>query len=124
MTHTQPFAPAAARVETVRRHHGDDVADPYEWLRDPSDPKVIAHLEAENDHAAAQTAHLEDLRTAIYDEIVARTQQTDLSVPSRRGAWWYYSRTIEGSQYAVSCRCPAAGAVDDPAGWRVERRQP
>ena len=124
MTDATPSAPAAARVDTVRSHHGDDVVDPYEWLRDPADPAVIAHLEAENAYAAAQTAHLEGLRTTIYDEIVARTQQTDLSVPSRRGAWWYYSRTTEGSQYAVSCRCPAGGPVEDPAGWTPPTIEP
>ncbi len=121
MTDTTPTsaaaAPAAARVETVRSHHGDDVVDPYEWLRDPEEPAVIAHLEAENDHAAAQTDHLEGLRTTLYDEIVARTQQTDLSVPTRRGGWWYYSRTSEGSQYTVTCRCPASGPLDDATGW-------
>jgi oligopeptidase B len=119
-----PSAPAAARVDTVRSHHGDDVVDPYEWLRDPSDPAVVAHLEAENAYAAAQTGHLEGLRTTIYDEIVARTQQTDLSVPSRRGAWWYYSRTSEGSQYTVSCRCPATGPHDDPSGWTPPTIEP
>ena len=124
MTDATPSAPAAARVDTVRSHHGDDVVDPYEWLRDPADPAVIAHLEAENAYAAAQTAHLEGLRGTIYDEIVARTQQTDLSVPSRRGAWWYYSRTTEGSQYTVSCRCPAEGPVEDPAGWTPPSIEP
>jgi len=119
-----PTAPAAARADTVRSHHGDDVVDPYEWLRDPSDQAVLAYLEAENAHAAAQTAHLEDLRTTIYDEIVARTQQTDLSVPSRRGSWWYYSRTSEGSQYTVSCRCPATGPRDDPSGWTPPTIEP
>ena len=54
--------PTAKRVETRREHHGDVFVDPYEWLRDKSDPEVIAYLEAENDYADRMTAHLEPLR--------------------------------------------------------------
>ena len=52
MTH----APTPKRVDTHRVHHDDVFIDPYEWLRDKSDPEVIAHLEAENSHVEAQTA--------------------------------------------------------------------
>ena len=71
--------PRAKRVEHVREHHGDRVVDPYEWLRDKDDPEVIAHLEAENAYAEERTAHLEPLRSAIFEEIRSRTQETDLS---------------------------------------------
>ena len=60
-----PTPPSAPRREHVREHHGDTVVDPYEWLRDKSDPKVIAHLEAENAYAEEMTAHLEPLRQAL-----------------------------------------------------------
>ncbi|CAM2887031.1 oligopeptidase B [Mycobacterium intermedium] len=104
--------PVAKRVETRREHHGDVFIDPYEWLRDKDNPEVIAYLEAENDYVNQVTAHLEPLRQKIFDEIKARTKETDLSVPTRRGDWWYYSRTFEGKQYGVHCRCPIAGPDD------------
>ncbi|HWI32205.1 MAG TPA: S9 family peptidase [Microbacterium sp.] len=104
--------PVAARTSTVRAHHGDSFDDPYEWFRAKEDQAVIAHLEAENAHTDAATAHLEPLRTRIFDEIKARTLETDLSVPSRRGAWWYYGRTVEGQQYGIQCRAPIAGPDD------------
>jgi oligopeptidase B len=50
------------------------------------------------------TADQAPLRGAIFDEIKARTQETDLSVPARKDGWWYYSRTVEGKQYALHCR--------------------
>ncbi len=75
----------------MRSHHGHTVEDPYEWLRDKDNPEVIAHLEAENDYTNAMTSHLNDLQDTIFDEIKDRTQQTDLSVPTRRGLWWYYA---------------------------------
>ncbi len=102
----------ARKVDLERTHHGETVVDPYEWLRASDDPDVLAHLTAENAYAADQTSHLEDLRTAVYDEIVARTQLSDLSVPARRDDWWYYSRTVDGAQYAVYCRCPADAGPD------------
>ncbi len=105
-------APRAKRVEHRREHHGDVFIDPYEWLRDKSDPEVVAYLEAENAHTEERTEHLAPLREKIFDEIKARTKETDLSVPTRRGDWWYYGRTFEGKQYGVHCRCPAADAGD------------
>lgn len=104
--------PIAKRVDHERVHHGDVFVDPYEWLREKSNPEVISHLEAENAYAEARTAHLEPLRQKIFDEIKARTKETDLSVPTRRGDWWYYARSIEGKQYGVHCRCPVADADD------------
>jgi oligopeptidase B len=105
--------PTAKRVDHRREHHGDVFIDPYEWLRDKSNPEVIAYLEAENAYTETQTDHLEPLRQKIFDEIKARTKETDLSVPTRRGDWWYYGRSYEGKQYSVHCRCP----ITDPDDW-------
>ena len=105
-------APSPKRVDTQRSHHDDIFIDHYEWMRDKSDPEVIAHLEAENAHVEAETADQEPLRQKIFDEIKERTKETDLSVPLRRGAWWYYGRSFEGKQYGVHCRCPIAGPDD------------
>ncbi len=114
MTVHSPAAPRAARHAHRRSHHGDVVDDPYEWLRAKDDPRVLAHLEAENAYTDARTAHLADLRERIFGEIKARTQETDLSVPVRRGNWWYYSRVVEGAQYALHCRVAASGDAWEP----------
>lgn len=105
--------PVAKRGNHRREHHGDVFIDPYEWLRDKDNPEVIAHLEAENAYTEDATGHLEPLRQKIFDEIKARTKETDLSVPMRRNGWWYYARSFEGKQYAVHCRCP----IGDPDDW-------
>ncbi len=108
-------APVPKRVDTERIHHNDAFLDPYEWMRDKSDPEVIAHLEAENAHVEQETAYQEPLRRKIFDEIKSRTKETDLSVPLRRGDWWYYGRSFAGKQYGVHCRAPVAGPDDwDP----------
>jgi oligopeptidase B len=108
-----PVPPIAKRVETRREYHGDVFIDPYEWLRDKDNPDVIAYLDAENDYVDQTTAHLQPLREQIFGEIKARTKETDLSVPTRQGDWWYFSRTFEGKQYRVQCRCP----ITDPDDW-------
>ncbi|MGL4305379.1 MAG: oligopeptidase B, partial [Mycobacteriaceae bacterium] len=105
-------APIAKKVPHVRLHHGDSFTDNYEWLRDKENPEVIAYLEAENAYTETFTDPLKSLREDIFEEIKARTQETDLSVPTRRGQWWYYSRSFEGKQYGVHCRCPIADKED------------
>ncbi|MCR2818238.1 S9 family peptidase [Microbacterium sp. zg.Y1090] len=107
-----PAPPVAERRPRERTHHGDTVVDAYEWLRAKDDPGVIAHLEAENAYTEARTAHLAPLRERIFEEIKGRTLETDLSVPTRRGSWWYYARTEEGRQYAIHCRAPLASPED------------
>lgn len=104
--------PVAKTVPHRRTHHGDTFIDNYEWLRVKDDPEVIAYLEAENAYTDQQTAGLEPLRGKIFDEIKSRTQETDLSVPTRMGQWWYYSRTVEGKSYGLQCRCPVASPDD------------
>jgi oligopeptidase B len=96
--------PSAKRVPAERIHHGDTVIDEYAWLTDSDDPETIAYLTAENAYTDEQTAELAGLREQIFDEIKARTQETDLSVPTKKGAWWRYTRTVEGQQYSYFCR--------------------
>lgn len=107
MTSDSIAAPAAARRTHVRTHHEDTVDDPYEWLREKDSAEVIAHLEAENAYTDERTSHLASLRDRLFEEIKGRVQETDLSVPTRRGDWWYYSRSEEGSQYGIHCRAAA-----------------
>ncbi|MFD8767731.1 S9 family peptidase [Microbacterium oxydans] len=112
-------APATDRRSTLRTHHGDTFDDPYEWLRAKDSAEVIAHLEAENAHTDSETAHLSALRETLFQEIKGRVQETDLSVPTRRGDWWYYSRTEEGAQYGINCRAAA-----EPGDWTPPRLEP
>ncbi|WP_231918455.1 S9 family peptidase [Microlunatus sagamiharensis] len=113
----------ADRRPFVREHHGDVADDPYEWLRDKDDPQVIAHLEAENAWTSALTEHLEPLVETLFGELKDRTQETDLSVPvyarhhgpEGDSAWWYYTRTEEGAEYARYCRAPATDRSAPPS---------
>ncbi|TXJ07210.1 MAG: S9 family peptidase [Aeromicrobium sp.] len=107
------LAPQPPRIPTTRSHHGDDFVDHYEWMRSKDDEAVIAHLESENEYAATVTHHLGGLREEIFEEIKGRTKETDMSIPSRRRGWWYYSRIVKGQDYSASYRTP----VHDQADW-------
>jgi len=114
---TVPEPPVAKRIPTRREHHGDVFVDQYEWLRDKESPEVVEHLKAENAYQEAVTAHQEPLREAMFQEIKGRTQETDLSVPSRKDGWWYYSRSVEGKEYSIQCRVLARNTGDPVADW-------
>jgi oligopeptidase B len=96
---------------------GHDRQDPWYWLRERDDPEVRAYLEAENAYTEEALLPLEAFRTTLFEEMKARILETDMSVPARRGPWWYYGRTEEGRNYAIACRRPA-GPVGElpPAG--------
>src|SRR3954454_6732791 len=109
-------APISPRKPHRRTVHGESTDDDYYWLLDRDDPDTVAYLEAENAFTEAQTEHLAPLRARLFDEIKARVQETDMSVPTKRGPWWYVSRTEEGKQYSIFCR---RSAPDDEGSEQV-----
>jgi oligopeptidase B len=116
VTTDKPDTPPTVRpVPSERTFHGDTVTDEYAWLADKDDPQTVAYLEAENAWTDRATAHLSGLRDTVFQEIKSRTRETDLSVPGRKGAHWYYTRTVEGKQYGIQCRVAVQpGEVDPP----------
>lgn len=96
--------PVAARRPRTTRLHGDLRVDDYYWLREKDNPEVRAYLEAENAYTAAVMKPTEPLQEQLYEEMLARIRQTDLSVPYRFGRHAYYTRTEEGKQYPIYCR--------------------
>ncbi|WP_343318577.1 S9 family peptidase [Arthrobacter sp. TMP15] len=110
------LAPVAKQVPVERIHHGERFVDNYEWLREKESPEVVAHLNAEQAYTDIVTAGQEQLRQDIFNEIKNRTQETDLSVPSRKDDWWYYARMVEGQAYGIQCRV-AASSDGTLADW-------
>jgi len=111
-TEAAPVPPVAPTVEHREVRHGATVIDNYHWLREKSNPKLIKYLEAENAYTLEMTKDLKPLEDALYTEMLGRIKQTDLTVPVRRGNYFYYSRTEEGKQYPIYCR--KHGGMDAP----------
>ena len=104
-----PVAKIVPKTDTV---HGDIRVDNYFWLREKTNPEVIAHLEAENKYTEAMTAHTKPLQEQLYKEMLGRIVETDLDVPEKLDDYFYYSRTEEGKQYPIKCR--KKGSLDAP----------
>jgi oligopeptidase B len=96
-----PVAKVVPKSITVE---GDTRVDNYFWLRDRNDPATIKYLEDENTYTESLTRHTDALQSKLYSEMLGRIKQTDLSVPTKRDDYFYYSRTEEGKQYAIFCR--------------------
>ena len=99
-----PAPPVARKEPHETTLAGHPLHDDYFWLRKKDAPDVVSYLEAENAYTAAMTTGLAPVVNKLYDEAVARIQETDTTVPARLGPWLYYARTEKGKQYAIRCR--------------------
>jgi oligopeptidase B len=96
--------PPTEKKPKITEINGDRLVDNYFWLREKTNPAVIAHLEAENAYTAAVMKPTEPLQDKLYTEILSHIKQTDTNVPYRWGNFFYYTRTVEGKQYPIYCR--------------------
>ncbi|WP_306592506.1 S9 family peptidase [Corynebacterium striatum] len=109
---TELTPPIAAKHPITRQFHGRSFVDDYEWMRDKESAETLDYLRAENAYTEQETAHLKELTENIFQEVKSRVKETDMSVPSRRGQYWYYGRSVEGKNYGISCRVPVAEGAD------------
>ncbi len=96
--------PSALRKPKVVGLHGDNVEDPYFWLREKGNPELLAHLQAENAYTAAVMAPFRSFEDSLYGEMLGRIKQTDVSAPYPQRGYLLYERTEEGKQYPIYCR--------------------
>src|SRR5947209_5422347 len=96
--------PVARRDPVEHLMHGDRRVDHYAWLRHKENPEVIDYLKAENAYTDAVLKATEPFQEKLYQEMLGRILQTDLSVPYRLRGYLYFTRTEEGKQYAFHCR--------------------
>ncbi|MDK7214842.1 S9 family peptidase [Corynebacterium pyruviciproducens] len=115
------IAPLAKKIPTVRSFHGHDFVDDYEWMRDKD--AAMEFLTASNTHAEESTAHLGTLSKNLYDEVLSRIHETNMSLPSRARGYWYFSRIAKGQNYGRMCRV-AAGDEWIPPRVRREEELP
>jgi len=92
--------------------HGVTLVDDYFWMREKSNPSVLAHLKAEDAYAESLMKHTAPLQEKLYNEMLSHIKQTDTNVPYRDGGFFYYSRTEEGKQYPIFCR--KKGSLEAP----------
>ncbi len=103
-TPAAPVPPKARAVPHSQALHGDVRTDEFRWLRERSDPEVLAYLEAENRYTEEMMRHTLPLQEALHQEMLGRIRQDDQTVPYHRDGWWYYARTEAGKSYPIFCR--------------------
>src|ERR1700679_1181033 len=113
MTQSTIQPPHARQEPTPTTLHGQTLEDNYRWMRDKSSPELIAYLTAENEYTTSVMSPTEELQAKLYTEMLSHIKETDESVPYRDHGWYYYTRTVEGSQYPIHCRRVAVGAEYD-----------
>ena len=84
--------------------HGDKRNDPYYWMRDRENPKVIHHLKEENAYVEAALAPVAGLQKEIYKELRGRVREDDSSYPFKNGPYYYYARYEKGQEYPIYAR--------------------
>ena len=104
--------PLALREPVEHVVHNDRRVDHYAWLRNKQDSRVLSYLEAENSYADAYLKSTEAFQEKLYQEMLSRIQQTDLSVPYTLRGYEYCTRTIEGRQYSIYCRKAAQNPAE------------
>ena len=99
-----PSFPIAPRRPHTITQHGETRVDDYFWLRNREDPEVMKYLTAQMDYLEEITGPMKPLHETLYAEMRARIQETDSTVPEKRGGYLYYIRTEAGKQYPIFCR--------------------
>lgn len=84
--------------------HGHVRVDDYYWLRERTNPEVLAYLNAENQRAEKAMAHTKAFEEKLFAEIKGRIKQTDMSVPYKRDDYYYFTRYEEGKEYPIYSR--------------------
>jgi len=97
-------APRAKKIPYELTKHGHTRIDNYYWLRERENPEVIKYLEEENAYLDTMMAGTKEFQEKLFDEIVGRIKQTDMSVPYFLEGFYYYTRFEEGKEYPVYCR--------------------
>lgn len=96
--------PDAKQVPKELTIHGDTRIDNYYWLNERENPEVISYLEAENTYTDSQMRSTKGLQETLYEEMVGRLKQTDMSVPYLKDGYYFYNRYEEGKEYPIYVR--------------------
>jgi len=96
--------PQAKKISKTLITHKHSRIDNYYWLNDRKNPEVIDYLKAENEYTKNVMQNTEELQNEIYDEIVGRIKQTDVSVPYDYNGYSYYTKFKKGKEYPIYCR--------------------
>jgi prolyl oligopeptidase len=99
-TESRPAYPPAERLDLVEALHGHQIADPYRWLEDPTDPRTIAWSAAQD---ALVRPYLDRLpgRDRFRDRLTTLLHVGAVGAPAWRGARAFFTRREPGQEHAA-----------------------
>lgn len=106
-----PIPPLARREPLEHIVHGDRRVDHYDWLRHKGSREVLTYLDAENAYTDVVLTATLDFQEKLYQEMLGRILETDLSVPYVLRGYLYFTKMVEGKQYAYHCRRNAIRSI-------------
>ncbi|HSK64746.1 MAG TPA: S9 family peptidase [Pyrinomonadaceae bacterium] len=113
--------PMAEKKSKTTNIHDEQLIDEYFWLREKTNPAVLAHLQAEEAYTESVMKPTAALQEKLYKEMLGHIKQTDINVPYRWGNYFYYTRTEEGKQYPIWCR--RKGSLDAPEEIVIDQNE-
>ena len=103
----------AKKIPVELTKHGHTRIDNYYWLRERENPEVIKYLEDENAYLDTMMSGTKEFQERLYEEIIGRIKQTDMSVPYLQDGYYYYTRFEEGGEYPIYCRKPGIPEAEE-----------
>lgn len=108
-------APVAKKEEHIFNEHSNKRIDNYFWMRlsdeqknaetpDQQTQDVLDYLEAENEYLDKKLGHTRGLQDKLYEEMVARIDPNDETVPVNENGYCYYDRYDPDQDYPLYCR--------------------
>lgn len=96
-----PICKAQNKILTA---HNDSRTDPYYWLNDRKNPKVIEYLKEENKYTDVQMEPTKEFQKKLFSELKSRIKEDDESVPYLYNGFHYWKRFEQGSEYPIYLR--------------------
>lgn len=117
-------APRPAQIPVQETHHDIVKTDEYSWLRDANWQAVMknpaslcsdirAHLEAENAYTLEALESTAQLRDQLFNEMRARVDENEASVPVNVGSKSWNTRYRAGDEHPLICCGPRDCAAED-----------
>jgi oligopeptidase B len=101
-------APKATKIPKELVLHGDVRIDDYHWMLtypgEPHSKEFLNHVEAENTYTESKLNPLKATQQKLVKEMIARTAESNLSVPEKVGDFEYYTKTLKGKDYPLVLR--------------------
>ncbi len=106
--------PKAEKIAHEMKANGDLRNDPYYWIRDAKNPKVIKHLKAENAYYKSYFSKADlKLQKKLLEEVKTKIEESESSPEIIFGKYAYFSKIEKGQDYRQYLRRDTVSHKED-----------